>query len=491
MIITQQIINGVCSVTKTGSYFNLISAGGVVRVRLTKNGSTVLDSKMWVGMNLDKAQPFDEVEIYGEDGPIEFWAGEISMQHFSMSNSAARAIRTKTLWLYGGESVLTNSDLTRTEVRVRPQRDLNLGGAGIGSNGWIAPAGQITAIPLAGTLSAYMEPVKYNLANTQYLETKTDVGLSGARDIYVSDDGSRMISNSSLYLKVNNGAGWENHPDVISGGTWFVGKSTTGDVLAVDIGGTAIRIFRSIDQGETFSNFYSCVDIAEFGIQGASNSVAGNLISVVGDILTLCFMSYVFAINLATKEVDAKRVSWNGANVSQGGWIDDKFQVGVFTHGSSLGNFSLLKTYDGGKTFTVISNGGLYVGEISIGNDGKNIAATTDSYKPIITNDGGETWQIGSVNVLKKINWLFGGLFVSTEDGKLYAHYIDGNNDVITEVIDSQTGVTEDFQNGKMFVTPSGKLYSGYGADNSAMIYQIDASAALEPMKVEVMELLA
>ncbi|MCS6238009.1 hypothetical protein G3495_23430, partial [Shewanella baltica] len=147
MIINQSIRSGFVTVNKTGAYFSLISAVGVVNVRLSEKGRTVLDTKMWVGMSIDKAIPFDEITIKGDDGAVEFWAGDVSMSHAVFANGAAKAIRTNVKYI-NGESKIVDSDITRTAVRIRSDKDVFIGGAAFFSGGWRVAANQVEEIPV-------------------------------------------------------------------------------------------------------------------------------------------------------------------------------------------------------------------------------------------------------------------------------------------------------------------------------------------------------
>ncbi|MEL4378671.1 hypothetical protein [Shewanella algae] len=301
MIITQQIINGVCSVTKTGSYFNLISAAGVVRVKLTKNGSTVLDSKMWVGMSLDKAQPFDEVEIYGEDGQIEFWAGDISMHLFQFSNEAARAIKTKKVILGDTATVLSNPNYLRKKIIVRPSEDILIGGSD--GQAWRAPAGIETELPLAGSIYAYSRPPSITFVNepqAQELEYFPDGNISNF--IFKMDSGDFIFAGRGVQ-QGNKAIGFQEHKDFIgsygksfsSSIKFLGGRTSTGKIYIAEIPNLegVITIYVSENNG---IDFYKLTTLKS--AEGDYLNVFTKTQKTIGNVLTLNYSEMNYIIDL-------------------------------------------------------------------------------------------------------------------------------------------------------------------------------------------------
>ncbi|GAB1110723.1 MAG: hypothetical protein SwBeaMacB_13590 [Shewanella algae] len=386
MIITQQIINGVCSVTKTGSYFNLISAGGVVRVKLTKNGSTVLDSKMWVGMNLDKAQPFDEVEIYGEDGPIEFWAGEISMQHFAFGNDAARAARSN-VTLVTGLSQIVGADLTRKAVRVRSDKTVFLGGAGFGADGWRLAPGETVEFPLAGILSAYKPQAFLDYSNPN------DVGVvagfwpadNGTGECYVSADEQTRVYNRSGTLRVTTDGGdtWNSTKTGVNG--YVVDKRTGIHYLSQR--SSEISIFsRSYDGVEWEPMF-----------RGSPESPAGTNYSVYGPATVTGrkfqrnYSGFAHVFDIETGELKVTPLTKEALLLSRGQWIDDTQTVGIFMAGSKI-----FKTDDSGQTWRELSSADS--GSFFADESGERAIITIGGY-PYLSEDSGESWvKCGTVS---------------------------------------------------------------------------------------------
>lgn len=218
MIIYQTIKDGFAVINKTGAYFSLISAGGVVNVRLSEKGNTVLDTKMWVGMSIDKAILFDEITITGDDGAVTFWAGDTSISgQANVTIAGATAVRTKTVDVLGSK-LLTLSDLTRQAIRVRTNKEVFIGGSGVNGTGWRLPAGIVEEFPIAGSLYAYKKLPELNVQNASVLNTYSKpTGAETASisngEFHVSKDGNTILV-SSIYgvnpfrISTDGGASW-------------------------------------------------------------------------------------------------------------------------------------------------------------------------------------------------------------------------------------------------------------------------------------------
>jgi hypothetical protein len=262
MIINQTITNGFSVINKTGAYFSLISAGGVVRVKLTYQGSTALDTKMWVGMSIDKPIPFDEITIYGDDGAIEFWAGDVSMSQSMMSNGGAKAIKTKEVFAMG-EAQISGANYLRMATRIRPSKDIKVGGAGV--QGWRVAAGETVEFPVAGVLYALSEvPIIDFLNKSQAIENDFYPSPFSVLFENYAEGGAHSIAVGSTFcgVQINHGAGFVEHPDFVGsyngatslGDTYHGCKSFDGAVwlLKVPNQSSLITLFKSVNEGLTF-----------------------------------------------------------------------------------------------------------------------------------------------------------------------------------------------------------------------------------------------
>ncbi|WP_447077591.1 hypothetical protein [Shewanella algae] len=488
MIITQQIINGVCSVTKTGSYFNLISAGGVVRVKLTKNGSTVLDSKMWVGMNLDKAQPFDEVEIYGADGPIEFWAGEISMQHFAFGNNAARAIRSAINLIYG-EKQIVGADLTRRAVRVRSNKLIYLGGAGFLSGGWRVNPGETVEIPVAGIVSAYKPP-----AFIDYTITTGAAEISGMLEnnaytnasVYLSHDNQTRIYNTAnggtLRYTTDGGASWQSGKTDVYGYE-FDKRTGTHYLLQLKGGsssGSTVVFSRSAD-GIEWEQLYHNYNVWP---QGANTGYTEYRAALVGKWMQRTFSGMTICCDIETGRVIVTENSINGATTQQGKWLDDDLRVGIFGTSNEL-----YRTEDAGESWQLIAQG-YYNSSFNVDADGSHLFASINS-RPHVSEDGGFTWvQCGSSSWNGKPTChIAGNLWVSYIGGIF--KYVDMPKGPGSETTGNIGAASINVTVSQIFIKPDGTIYTARVQSDSVIEAKISIEGDVSSARVEVMELLA
>lgn len=499
MIITQQIINGVCSVTKTGSYFNLISAGGVVRVKLTKNGSTVLDSKMWVGMNLDKAQPFDEVEIYGADGPIEFWAGDVSMQMFMSSNAGAKAIRTDKKFITETQLV-TSADITRQSVRLRADEEIYVGGAGVTGDGWRLTPGVITEIPLAGSIYAYRMPPIIDIGMSVFLEninnfwSASNGGAPGISKRLVLDSGAVKLQQGDFYLEIDTGSGWIRHPDLgnvsASDAQMFFSRNRA-EVFYWRTNGGNLALYRSKDFGRTFKSvLYDAGSPvasggAMFGVDPAyeqggwltitsiSNKAAVVINMDSGEFEYVDFSAWDYVYKAIMLENGTLMVS--GDNGSGGGiyhYVDN--------------NWVKLKSLDAARVF--------------FGSSG-NIIGRSNTGRWQLSSDYGQTWFENADIVARQepqahCNYLQDGIWLTCNDQEIGALHIQDGAAVYQQIgTDPASGSgVEAFYSGIVQIDYDGKVYRGAGSTSGnyyASIYQLNTDKTLKPVSLEVMELLA
>ncbi|WP_368880649.1 hypothetical protein [Shewanella algae] len=507
MIITQQIINGVCSVTKTGSYFNLISAGGVVRVKLTKNGSTVLDSKMWVGMNLDKAQPFDEVEIYGADGPIEFWAGDVSMTLFRLGSAGAAAVRTSVKYV-SGVTQLTGADVGRSELWVRPSIPMSVGGASISGDGWIVQAGEVLKLPLAGTVFGETERAQILLGSGEEAEAQNAypagtnaVGTLSAvyGELMINfADKSKRVSVGNGGVLYCDGATWIEHPDFPNSsnspttssyrgiqhpdGTMFVLRKTVVD--------NTHYLYESTDGGLSFQRklIITHPQVNNMINIGAGAYSAIGIPQIVGTQITINYVSHAIIWDYVKNTWDAVKHPDTATNryfvaLDSKTYIRSEKQPDLTYH--------MQKSDDAGENWRTVCTINHVFDYTAVSFDGRNILLKAFSAnKPLISKDAGETFIEYPVNIARQRKAVFisGDVeaWLVMEIGTI--KWID-----VTDLdnINSGTEINLPNQTNSLdfSIDNSGQLYAlmdGYSYSQKMAI-----AGNLAPGRVEVMELLA
>ncbi|MCS6211268.1 sialidase family protein [Shewanella baltica] len=523
MIINQTIKNGFTVVNKTGAYFSLISAGGVVNVSLSEKGRTVLDTKMWVGMSIDKAIPFDEITIKGDDGAVEFWAGDVSMNQSRATVKGAAAIRSKSLNLIG-EKVLTSSDITRSVVRVRSSRDMYVGGAGVSSSGWLVKANEIEEIPIAGALYGYIEPPVLDFSATAFMGAINDtVPATGANTFSLEaqshhffNDGVRRLfasaSNGKVYIF--DGSAWAEHSYFVSEMAKYSGQTRSACIVRQRSTGRVFVIRRydlnpnyffviyvSNDDGATFSLF-SEVKPKELRGYHATSSM-GTVIpelskrkaQIVGDWLTICGNAWVTTVNLNNKAA-AAFYSGDGSLIDgityygRGAWLDNDLKTGLFT-GFTGGLWDLYKTEDGGESFSkVLSDCGEHGfdvsedGQVVVAKYASGVKGSLDSGSSFSTISAGLSWA--------PCEYLFEGIFAFANGQNLSFVYASGS-EWIYETFSQNVNISGA---SALQVASDGAVYRSQQLETSSAQdigakYQLSITGDITPARVEVMELLS
>ncbi|WP_345852538.1 hypothetical protein [Shewanella algae] len=515
MIITQQIINGVCSVTKTGSYFNLISAGGVVRVKLTKNGSTVLDSKMWVGMNLDKAQPFDEVEIYGADGPIEFWAGDVSMNQARATLTGASAIRTSQQLLIGS-APLTGADVTRQSVRIRTDKEIWIGGAGVNGAGWRIAAGATEEIPVAGVLYGYRIPPELDMSQSAFVSNAdgliSDGALTSGDVTLVSEDKSFIIFSKSSSRTVKQweaGTGWVNHPYFYALAAWSqtsMVKSLNEKAVFVfrhkrvsDTVGT-LRIDISRDEGRNFTPFVDIPWSAMVPAGEATNVYTSSYVSAIGNMITWNQTGIAVAVNVKSRAVTlvtSGAQGWGDSAIRRLAMLsEDGLSMLAIRKNASGATDRLLKTTDGGNTWYEPQGipAGIEAKEFNTDYSGQHVSLCCSDGLVRLSNDGGESFvtsQTPTGITSEPPLYLASGIWIGFSGTLCYSYAISGTEITYSA---SPAGGNASYDEAPFQILGDGTMYRREGGNMNPQgcdVWQLKVTGDLSPAVVEVMELIA
>ncbi|ABV36810.1 hypothetical protein Ssed_2201 [Shewanella sediminis HAW-EB3] len=502
MIINTSIKSGFVNMGKEGSYFSLVSASGIVNVELRLKGSTVIDSKMWVGMSLPQAMPFDEIIITSDlDQPIELWAGKVSMSQSRYSNSAAKAIRTEQVKVEG-EAQINGSDLTRTATRLRTNKDVFLGGAGVDGSGWKLKAGVTEEIPLAGVLMAYKRPAFLDASQTTFKDSQVggfNEGVATSFWRWESDDGAVRLAHDyngahPMRIWTVGDPVWRDH---VTAGLWSGVNWNTmdlidlnaerGELWAVGLDSNRVGYYVSTDHGLTFK----LVKLISHNM-GFLPAGMGEKTTRSGSFLTTNAGAYHAVINMDTL------VSF----YSQKGTLN--YRRVMFTdelngyRGAPNGNDKLQRTYDGGKNwvevgikpqgwgmtqYAINQSGNFFIAKRSAGMViSYDFLETYETYNTSFTS-GAEDSQIVFLNDSMAL--------MACTDLKIILVYKDSSGNTAFEVVaDLAThGAVEGGTYRELRVAENGVLIVGYGDD----IYRFNVAIIgdLAPATVEVMELLS
>ncbi|MGI2072637.1 hypothetical protein [Shewanella baltica] len=516
MIINQTIKDGFATINKTGAYFSLITAPAVVRVRLSNRGRVVLDSDMWVGMNIPQALPFDEINIFGVDGRIEFWAGDVAMnQNGSMSFRGANAVRSSKVDVLGATQ-LTGSDITRQAVRIRANQDLYIGGAGVNGDGWRIQANVMEELPISGVLYGYKKLPTLDLANAvvaqEYTFPASISSLINRNDYHISPD------NQTVLILESGGSGYTSAQISTDGGSTFAPPSWVGDAelagagyyliyhysrqelyLLVAQGSSkgGVNIFKSTDEGVTFSYFMSTnalelVDISYLNFSPYAYFVGSKMYFSAG-------MAWWCFIDLDTLEISGaqKKGSLTAGIVQAVPEMDGVSFLPVVNHTSSDGQRLIVgisspvkKTLfsdNGGASFSVVVDDYL---SVTVGKDPVNLCGLSiySSIYPYFSNDGGQSFvkvdEFGAVANKAPANFI-GDMWVYSVGGVVNFYYqVAGQYKRASE---SVAGAP----NSNAYFAASGDLINeGWVSSDPIKRISLGVEGDLSPVSVEVLELL-
>ncbi|MCS6128879.1 exo-alpha-sialidase [Shewanella baltica] len=516
MIIYQTIKDGFAVVNKTGAYFSLISAGGVVNVRLSEKGNTVLDTKMWVGMSIDKAIPFDEITITGDDGAVTFWAGDTSISgQTNVTIAGATAVRTKTVDVLGSK-LLTLSDLTRQAIRVRTNKEVFLGGSGVNGTGWRLPAGVVEEFPIAGSLYAYKKLPELNVQNASVLNTYSKpTGAETASisngEFHVSKDGNTILV-SSIYgvnpfrISTDGGAtwaepAWANDIAMQGAGYYLVhhGARSRLFMLVASSGSTgSTKFFVSDDDGISFRYLITASALELVGIGYLNFSPYGRIVrnklffSAVKwwgllDLESLTFSGvakssdYINAIQEVVPELGNSQ-TYNPQITSE----DGRRIIGSISS-------PVRRTFasnDGGITWSVVENEYL---SLKFDQTGDNVCGLSiyGSVYPYFSNDGGLSFVrytgAGTVSNKPIVNF-YNDIWIKPTYGSVFAFYI-----VNGEYRHDQGNVEGLREKEGYIINEAGHLITGQSSAAGEEMQRVELSVDgdLSPALVEIMELLS
>jgi hypothetical protein len=265
MIVNSSINNGFLRMKKEAMFFGLVSCSGIIKVTLISNGSPVLRSDMWVGMNLPQAIAFDTVLLESElDQKVQFWAANTPMTQSRATIAGANAAKTSTYNLRGGKSYpIVSSDLTRSSVRIKSNQNILIGG--VGEQSWPISAGVAEDIPVAGMIYGFKEPAVINF-DSSVITAETLDQWQSRESFWVSQDGNVRLQSDGVQiyrqdLSVNTTWLVVDAIDSIADKELLIGES--GEVYAfhyryVD---DYYRIRKTVDGGVTWSTVVSRANV--------------------------------------------------------------------------------------------------------------------------------------------------------------------------------------------------------------------------------------
>ena len=523
MIINSSVRTGFLKMKKEGMYFGLVSCSGIVKVTLWLAGSPVLESKMWVGMNLPQAMPYDSIQIESElDQPVEFWAGNAPMSQNLSSFKGASAIRASNVAVLG-TAMLTSADFTRQSTRLRSNKDVTIGGAGFKGNGWKLKANTIEEFPVAGVLYAHRPIPDYDISATQYLGRDENMWAAASDDsascaYYVSPDESTRIQlakDTGVVYSWSVGGGWVVNPFFQAEMSVYTGQSRKAFLVESKVRGElyVIRrydlsqnrfyiVYKSTDFGQTFSRQKEIKHKSLAGYNETDNlhvsthKQSKNEAAIVGNILTITVGHFVISYNLDTLEAQAWDVPRDmgidsGYGIRRGAWLDSQCERGIFIVGDSYDNYYLRETEDSGKSWREIARVDS-LEYLNISEDGKEIIWPNTSGQVCYSVDSGSTYQtLAGCQFGQEMTQVLPHFWVGAQSSNLYAVYMVGNEASYT-VLNISPDMTGSYA--PLIILPNGKLYRcpafGVNTGYYGATYQLSIDGDISPALVEVMELL-
>lgn len=498
-IINQDIKGGYVTVSRPGYYFNLISASGVVRVVLRKKGEEVLDSKFWVGMSINEPIEYDTIIIYGDDAPVEFWAGKVSMNQSRSSMTGAAAMRTSLKSIRGGKvTQIVGSDLTRVATRVRASSDLVLTGASFSGGGWAVKANDVVEIPVAGVINAYKEPAKIDLTSVAMVSSgdvlpSSSNSYANAEPI-VSPDGKKMfvkVGSRVYYKDTDVDDIWREPVSLSEFSPSVVFGFSDGRIFAghTGVNPANIRFFVSYDYGKTFEHFKTLV----FDGSNTQPTVLGvtstNVIMARYESVTQ--RSY-YSFSLDTREMTENKFFHENANsytqISSAAQFGDNVLIELKT---AYSVYELYYSTDGGKTFNFY--------ETTRSGSTSGFGFVTTESGSVITYNAAAPKCFFECSIVEckdvSASGLYRGYLQELEGVVFYKNSkslkaLSTNNDVIADEVLATTAQSNGYvgvsSGGFLVVTGNGTFNNPYGE-----IYSFSIDGNPQPASVEVMELLS
>lgn len=515
MIVNTTIKNGVAVINRDASFFSLVSASGILRVKLTYKGRPVLETKMWVGMHLPTAMPFDEIILYGDDQPVEFWAADFSMQHMAFSNDAAKALRTNQIALIG-TAPLVGSDLTRKAVRVRTDKDIWLGGAGVGGAGWRLPAGSSEEIPVSGVLYGYRTPPDLDMSQSAFVSNAdgllSNLAMSKFDWSHVSDDKSFILfvdGNSRNIRQWEAGSGWVSHPYFAALAFWnetAMVESITEKAIFVfrhdrasSTAGT-IRIDISRDEGRTFKPFVDVPWSAMIPAGQAYNQFMGSYVACVGNNIVWNQTGVAVVVNAksrAIKVISSASLGWGTSGIQRLVPLSEDCKTLLAIRRAAVdGKDRLYKTVNGGVSWYECGGipAGIDVDEFNIDYSGRHVSLCCSDGLVRLSNDGGDTFITSATptGITSEPPFHFAnGVWIGFKNAVCYSYTIlDGQ---ISYSLSPAGGATS-YEEAPCQILSDGTMYRREGGNMNPQgcdVWQLSVTGDLSPAIVEVMELLA
>ncbi|MEM6191632.1 hypothetical protein [Shewanella scandinavica] len=482
MIINQTINNGFLTVNKTGAYFSLISAGGVVNVRLSEKGRVVLDTKMWVGMSIDKAIPFDEITIKGDDGAVEFWAGDVSMNQSRASIAGAAAIRTSQVFLEG-VGQLTGNDVTRSAVRLRANKDIWVSGASFSAGGWKLPANEMIEIPVSGVINGFKTKAIIDIDKSENIGIIDDFlpsVVNQSNGFYISEDENLklMCINGYLYTSIDGAPFQEDFDGAID---YCYHRQSDTHYLLSKINTNFFTLRKSING----INWTVLFEGSLIPLNSEGNYSTYSKAQIVNGLLHRQFQGQFVAFDIDSGEAVGKKWFINEYQPLHAIWMDKQLKTGLF-----VVNDNLVKTSDGGQNYYTVLENVSNAQILQVSEDGRHVATCKDS-TIWLSNDAGETFiQAGTeYSGVDYLTHVYDDIWINYAD-KFRVYYILNGEGYSKELTPPQ-GINygcEVFLNHVSGFIYSGK-YAGASTQTSKSKLQIDGD--LSPAVVEVMELLS
>jgi hypothetical protein len=139
-----RIVGGFGFINAEIKHLKIISSVTPVRIQAigAGNDSEILQTDFRAPMATEFEQRVKRVEFYAKDDQvIEIWAGLLPLEYMQLTAVGGIGLRAGRSLLSGGSELVVAGNM-RSKVRLKPEKDILIGGFGVGADGFPVLAGQ-------------------------------------------------------------------------------------------------------------------------------------------------------------------------------------------------------------------------------------------------------------------------------------------------------------------------------------------------------------
>lgn len=204
MLYQLNVSNGFCQFAGPAKFLKIVSAASPLKIEVIANGprsGRVLLSSKNVRAPMGFELPADAgvVNFYGDDQSLEIWSADAPLEYMQLTAVGGSAIKASEAFLRGGTEKLTGAN-TRSKIKIKPEADINIGGLGVGTNGYPVLAGQEVELETVGEVYAYTMPPAVRPSNSGVVafgvSTNSPENNTG---MLAGDGGYYFKNNTTIY----------------------------------------------------------------------------------------------------------------------------------------------------------------------------------------------------------------------------------------------------------------------------------------------------